>query len=38
MKIDILLCREDDTQILEQREVPEDYLSLKPPRETKESK
>lgn len=26
MTIDVLVCREDGTQILEQREVPEDYF------------
>ena len=26
MTIDVLVCRADGTQVLEQREVPEEYL------------
>ena len=27
MTIDVLVCRADGTQVLEQREVPEDWLA-----------
>ena len=28
MTIDVLVCRPDGTQVLETREVPEDYLAV----------
>jgi len=30
MTIDVLVCRGDGTQLLEQREVPEDYFETAP--------
>ncbi len=36
MMIDVLVCREDGTQILEQREVPEDYFQSQEAPETAE--
>ncbi len=36
MMIDVLVCREDGTQILEQREVPEDYFQSQETPETAE--
>lgn len=33
MIIDVLVCRLDGTQVLEQREVPDDWFSPAPPEE-----
>ena len=30
MTIEVLVCRQDGTQVLEQREVPEDYFPAEP--------
>ena len=30
MTIEVLVCRQDGTQVLERREVPEDYFPAEP--------
>ena len=37
MIIDVLVCRSDGNQVLEQREVPEDWFALAPAKQPEET-
>lgn len=38
MIIDVLVCRSDGSQVLEQREVPEDWFASVPAKQPEETK